>query len=145
MRNFPKRLATATDIRNCKKLVDNGTFEASQLLSEIEHLENMNYLHCPIQAVSADKKTVTIMYCAEAKADTKAVIGGKTVTITAVIHTEGENEQGEKQYESTSLTLSSEIDESATMVDVTAPYSIYDSLGITADELKQIKEGLVNE
>ena len=82
MRDFPKRLATAEDIRNCKSLVDDGAFVAKDLLEAIEDLESMNYLHCPILAVGEDKKTVTIHYCAEAKANTKAIVGNKTVTIT---------------------------------------------------------------
>ena len=44
MRDFPKRLATAEDIRNCKTLVDDGAFAAKDLLEAIEDLENMNYL-----------------------------------------------------------------------------------------------------
>ena len=84
MRDFPKRLATAEDIRNCKSLVDDGAFAAKDLLEAIEDLENMNYLHCPILAVGEDKKTVTINYCAEAKAGTKAIVGNKTVNITNV-------------------------------------------------------------
>jgi hypothetical protein len=73
MRDFPKRLATAEDIRNCKTLVDDGAFAAKDLLEAIEDLENMNYLHCPILAVGEDKKTVTINYCAEAKAGAVSV------------------------------------------------------------------------
>ena len=59
MRDFPKRLATAEDIRNCKSLVDDGAFAAKDLLDAIEDLESMNYLHCPVLAVGEDKKTVT--------------------------------------------------------------------------------------
>lgn len=33
----------------------------------------------------------------------------------------------------------------ATEIAVTAPYTIYDSLGMTAEELNQIKEELANE
>ena len=103
MRDFPKRLATAEDIRNCKSLVDDGAFAAKDLLEAIEDLESMNYLHCPILAVGEDKKTVTIHYCAEAKANTKAIVGNKTVTITNVTHEEGEPDEitGEKQLETT--------------------------------------------
>ena len=93
MRDFPKRLATAEDIRNCKSLVDDGAFAAKDLLEAIEDLENMNYLHCPVLAVGEDKKTVTIHYCAEAKANTKAIVGNKTVTITNVTHEEGEPDE----------------------------------------------------
>ena len=42
MRDFPKRLATAEDIRNCKSLVDDGAFAAKDLLEAIEDLESMN-------------------------------------------------------------------------------------------------------
>lgn len=147
MRDFPKRLATAEDIRNCKALVSNGTFEAKELLTAIENLEKTNYLHCPILAIGEDKKTVTIRYCAEAKAGTKAIVKGKTVTINTVAHEEGEPEEGigETQLETTILTVSAMVSSDSTEVLVTAPYTIYDSLGITAAELEQIKEELANE
>ena len=134
MRDFPKRLATAEDIRNCKSLVDDGAFAAKDLLEAIEDLENMNYLHCPILAVGEDKKTVTINYCAEAKAGTKAIVGNKTVNITNVT-----------QLETTIISTSAMVSTEATEIAVTAPYTIYDSLGMTAEELNQIKEELANE
>ena len=139
MRDFPKRLATAEDIRNCKSLVDDG--------AAIEDLESMNYLHCPVLAVGEDKKTVTIHYCAEAKANTKAIVGNKTVTITNVTHEEGEPDEitGEKQLETTIISTSAMVSVDATEIAVTAPYTIYDSLGMTAEELNQIKEELANE
>lgn len=146
MRNFPKRLATATDIRNCKTLVDNGTFDAQQLLEAIETLEKTNYLHCPIVEIGEDCKTITIKYCAEANKDSKAIVNGKTVTITAVTHVEGEpNEQNETQLETSIITVSAKVSSEATIIDITAPYSIYDSLGMTAEELNSIKEELANE
>ena len=119
MRDFPKRLATAEDIRNCKSLVDDGAFAAKDLLEAIEDLESMNYLHCPVLAVGEDKKTVTIHYCAEAT--------------------------GEKQLETTIISTSAMVSVDATEIAVTAPYTIYDSLGMTAEELNQIKEELANE
>ena len=145
MRDFPKRLATAEDIRNCKSLVDDGAFAAKDLLEAIEDLENMNYLHCPVLAVGEDKKTVTIHYCAEA--NTKAIVRNKTVTITNVTHEEGEPDEitGEKQLETTVISTSAMVSVDATEIAVTAPYTIYDSLGMTAEELNQIKEELANE
>ena len=147
MRDFPKRLATAEDIRNCKSLVDDGAFAAKDLLEAIEDLENMNYLHCPILAVGEDKKTVTINYCAEAKAGTKAIVGNKTVNITNVTHEEGEPDEhtGDTQLETTVISTSAMVSTEATEIAVTAPYTIYDSLGMTAEELNQIKEELANE
>ena len=107
----------------------------------------MNYLHCPILAVGEDKKTVTIHYCAEAKANTKAIVGNKTVTITNVTHEEGEPDEitGEKQLETTVISTSAMVSVDATEIAVTAPYTIYESLGMTAEELNQIKEELANE
>lgn len=128
-------------------LVDDGAFAAKDLLEAIEDLENMNYLHCPVLAVGEDKKTVTIHYCAEAKANTKAIVRNKTVTITNVTHEEGEPDEitGEKQLETTVISTSAMVSVDATEIAVTAPYTIYDSLGMTAEELNQIKEELANE
>lgn len=146
MRNFPKRLATAADIRNCAQLVKLGTFEASELLDAIDSLERQNYLQCPIVSIGGDKKTVTIKYCAEAKVGTKAIVGGKTVTISAVHHENGEPIEGEEpQLESTILTISAVAPVDSKVIEITAPYTIYESLGITEEELNQIKEELANE
>lgn len=145
MRDFPKRLATATDIRNCLELVREGVFEAQELLDAIAVLENRNYMDCPIREVGADKKTVTINYCAEAKSGIKAIVAGKTVTINAAAHEEGEpSETGEKQFEKTVLTLSAIVDVKAKEIKVTAPYTIYDELGMTEAEMEEIKEELIN-
>lgn len=146
MRNFPKRLATATDIRNCAQLVKLGTFEASELLEAIDCLERQNYLQCPIVSIGGDKKTITIRYCAEAKAGIKAIVGGKTVTINAVHHENGDPVEGEEpQLETTILTVSAVVAVDSTVIEITAPYTIYERLGITEEELNQIKEELANE
>lgn len=146
MRNFPKRLATATDIRNCKALVDDGTFEAQQLLDAIETLEKTNYLHCPITEISEDCKTITIKYCAEANKNVEAIVDGKKVIVTSVTHVEGEaDEQGETELETSIIVVSAAVSSETKVIDITAPYSIYDSLGMTAEELNTIKEDLANE
>ena len=144
MRNFPKRLATATDVRNCLQLVKNGTFQASELSEAIDALERQNYLQCQIVEIGGDKKTVTINYCAEAKVGSKAIAGGKTVKIETVQHEKGEPKEGEEpQFEKTVLTLSATI--SGDLIEVAAPYTIYESLGMTEAGLEQIKEELKNE
>ena len=147
MRDFPKRLATAEDIRNCKSLVGVGAFAASDRVAAIEALVSLYDGRCPGLAGGVGKKTVTIHYCAEAKANTKAIVGNKTVTITNVTHEEGEPDEitGEKQLETTIISTSAMVSVDATEIAVTAPYTIYDSLGMTAEELNQIKEELANE
>ena len=88
-----------------------------------------------------------INYCAEAKAGTKAIVGNKTVNITNVTHEEGEPDEhtGDTQLETTIISTSAMVSTEATEIAVTAPYTIYDSLGMTAEELNQIKEELANE
>ena len=46
---------------------------------------------------------------------------------------------------STVISTSAMVSVDATEIAVTAPYTIYDSLGMTAEELNQIKEELANE
>lgn len=146
MRNFPKKLATAADLRNCKALVDDGTFTAEELLEAIDKLESTNYLHCPVQAVGEDRKSVTINYCAEATANTKAAIGGKTATINSVQHLLGEEKDGQPaQLEKTVLTLSAMVSADSDIAEISAPHSIYEEMGISASEVEKIKEELKNE
>ena len=45
----------------------------------------------------------------------------------------------------TIISTSAMVSVDATEIAVTAPYTIYDSLGMTAEELNQIKEELANE
>ncbi len=144
MRNFPKRIVTATDIRNCLQLVKAGELEAADLMAAIEKIEAQNYIVCHIN--EADGKTASINYCAEAEAGGKALVDGKNVRIENVTHEKGEGADGmEPQYERTAITLSNAIPKGAEEIRILSARTVYGDLGMTEDELKKVKEELANE
>lgn len=143
MKGLPKRFATADDIRNCYELTKTGEISKAELLEAMEELEEQNYLHCPIREISDDCKTVTIGYCAEATEGDEAIVADKTITLRSVRHIQGEAEEGmEASYETTELGLSAKVSAEATEIKVTAPYNIYDQLGMSKEEFDEIKADL---
>ena len=143
MKGLPKRFATADDIRNCYEMTKTGEISKAELLEAMEELEEQNYLHCPIREISGDCKTVTIGYCAEATEGDEAIVADKTITLRSVRHIQGEAEEGaEASYETTELGLSAKVSAEATEIKVTAPYNIYDQLGMSKEEFDEIKADL---
>ena len=140
MKGLPKRFATADDIRNCHELTKTGEISKPELLEAMENLERQNYLHCGIQSISEDKKTVTVVYCAEAHVNDKAICNGKTVTIKGVNHVPGEEEG---TFDATEILLSAKVDADAEIIDIPLPYTIYDQLGMTKEEFDEIKADLM--
>ena len=131
MKGLPKRFATADDIRNCYALTKTGEIAKADLLEAMEELERQNYICCPIREISSDCKTVTV--------------GDKTVTIRSVNHIQGEAQEGmEAGFETTEIGLSAKVAADANCIDVTAPYNIYDQLGITKEEFDEIKADLAS-
>lgn len=65
MKGFPKVIKTKSDLVNTFKLVKRGRLEKEDWLAAVEKLENQNWIMCPVIELSEDRKTVTIMYCAE--------------------------------------------------------------------------------
>ncbi len=145
MKGLPKRFATADDIRNCYALVQSGEIERADLLEAMEELERQNYICCPIREISSDFKTVTVGYCAEASEGSEAIVGNRAVTIESINHIPGEAQEGmDAGFEKTEIELSAEVAADAICIDVTAPYNIYDQLGITKAEFDEIKAALAN-
>ena len=65
MKGFPKVIKTRSDLVNTYKLVKKGSLEKEDWLAAVEKLENQNWITCPVIELSEDRKTVTIMFCAE--------------------------------------------------------------------------------
>ena len=136
MKGFPKVLKTAQDVKNCKDMVDAGQLQAADLLEAIEAIENQNFIICPIRELSEDKKTVTVTYCNEAAA-------GATATIQSVEHIDGEPDgSGKAEKEKTKITLSRTIAAGSEAIKITNTPSVYDTLGMTEEELEAIKADL---
>lgn len=143
MRNFPKRLATADDIRNCLALVLDDSpeyedFTAPKLLAAIADLEAQNFAACPILERSG--KTVTLVYCPELEANDDVTIGETTLSVKTVEHTMDEDNQPER----TVVTFQLNAPEGAILYRPVEP-TIYETIGITKAELDEIKEVLSNE
>ena len=135
-----KGFKTAQDVKNCKDMVDAGQLQAADLLEAIEAIENQNFIICPIRELSEDKKTVTVTYCNEAAAGAKVTAGGVTATIQSVEHIDGEPDGSGK--EKTKITLSRTIAAGSETIKITNIPSVYDTLGMTEEELEAIKADL---
>lgn len=144
MKGFPKVLKTAQDVKNCKDMVDAGQLQAADLLEAIEAIENQNFIICPIRELSEDKKTVTVTYCNEAAAGAKVTAGGVTATIQSVEHIDGEPDgSGRAEKEKTKITLSrNDRGRFRSQSKITNTPSVYDTLGMTEEELEAIKADL---
>ena len=143
MKGFPKVLKTAQDVKNCKDMVDAGQLQAADLLEAIEAIENQNFIICPIRELSEDKKTVTVTYCNEAAAGAKVTAGGVTATIQSVEHIDGEPDgSGKAEKEKTKITLSRTIAAGSETIKIANTPSVYDTLGMTEEELEAIKADL---
>ena len=131
------------DVKNCKDMVDAGQLQAADLLEAIEAIENQNFIICPIRELSEDKKTVTVTYCNEAAAGAKVTAGGVTATIQSVEHIDGEPDgSGRAEKEKTKITLSRTIAAGSEAIKITNTPSVYDTLGMTEEELEAIKADL---
>ena len=143
MRGLPKVLKTAQDVRNCKAMVDTGQLQAAELQDMIEALENQNFIGCPIRELSEDKKTVTVTYCSEAGVGTKVITGNVTAVIRSVEHIDGEPDgSGKTEKEKTKITLSKAIVAGYDVIKIVGEPSVYDVLGMDAEELEAIKADL---
>lgn len=140
MKGFPKVLKTAQDVKNCKAMVDAGQLQATDLL---EAIENQNFIICPIRELSEDKKTVTVTYCNEAAAGAKVTAGGVTATVQSVEHIDGEPDgSGKTEKEKTKITLSRAIAAGSETIKIANTPSVYETLGMTEEELEAIKADL---
>lgn len=143
MRGLPKVLKTAQDVRNCKAMVDAGQLQATELKEMIEALENQNFIVCPILELSEDKKTVTVTYCSEAGVGVKATAGNVTAVIRSVEYIDGEPDgTGKTEKEKTKITLSRAIADGSDVIKIKSDSSVYDALGMDAEELEAIKADL---
>ncbi len=84
MRGFPKVIRTGADLVNAFKMAKDGRLKREDWLAAVEKLENQNWIMCPVIEMSEDRKTVTIMYCAEAAAGQRVRNGAVYPTIQSV-------------------------------------------------------------
>lgn len=159
MVGFPKVIKTKADLVNTFKLVKKGRLKAADWLAAVEKLENQNYIFCPILEKTEDRKGVTLMFVNEVAEGDKVKAGNLTATVNSVEHidigSETENQEetreaaGEEagaetaadnsQTRHTILTLSRAIAADAETIGVPAAVTFYERLGITEEEVEEMK------
>lgn len=154
MVGFPKVIKTRADLVNTFKLVKKGRLKAEDWLAAVEKLENQNFIFCPILEKTEDRKAVTLMFVNEVAEGNKVKAGNVTATVKSVEHIEiekaAEAVEGKaaadteattnnNQTKHTILTLSKAIAADADTIGIPAAVTFYDRLGITEEEVEQMK------
>lgn len=159
MVGFPKVIKTKADLVNTFKLVKKGRLKAADWLAAVEKLGNQNYIFCPILEKTEDRKGVTLMFVNEVAEGDKVKAGNLTATVNSVEHIDidsaAENQEepraaaGEEarteaaadnnQTRHTILTLSRAIAADAETIGVPAAVTFYERLGITEEEVEEMK------
>lgn len=158
MVGFPKVIKTKADIVNTYKLVKKGRLKKEDWLAAVEKLENQNFIFCPILEKTEDRKGVTLMFVNEVTEGDKVKAGNVTATVKTVEHIEvekaaeadqeaaaadTETTTNNNQTKHTILTLSKAIAADAATIGIPAEVTFYDRLGITEEEVEQMKGELV--
>lgn len=126
-------------------------------LAAVEKLENQNFIFCPILEKTEDRKGVTLMFVNEVTEGDKVKAGNVTATVKTVEHIEvekaaeadqeaaadAETTTNNNQTKHTILTLSKAIAADAATIGIPAEVTFYDRLGITEEEVEQMKGELV--
>ena len=161
MVGFPKVIKTKADLVNTYKLVKKGRLKKEDWLAAVEKLENQNFIFCPILEKTEDRKGVTLMFVNEVAEGDKVRAGNVTATVKSVEHievekaAEADQEAAEaaegtaaadteittnnNQTKHTILTLSKAIAADAATIGIPAEVTFYDRLGITEEEVEQMK------
>lgn len=158
MVGFPKVIKTKADLVNTYKLVKKGRLKKEDWLAAVEKLENQNFIFCPILEKTEDRKGVTLMFVNEVTEGDKVKAGNVTATVKTVEHIEvekaaeadqetaaadAETITNNNQTKHTILTLSKTIAADAATIGIPAEVTFYDRLGITEEEVEQMKGELV--
>ena len=158
MVGFPKVIKTKADLVNTYKLVKKGRLKKEDWLAAVEKLENQNFIFCPILEKTEDRKGVTLMFVNEVTEGDKVKAGNVTATVKTVEHIEvekaaeadqeaaaadTETNTNNNQTKHTILTLSKAIAADAATIGIPAEVTFYDRLGITEEEVEQMKGELV--
>lgn len=158
MVGFPKVIKTKADLVNTYKLVKKGRLKKEDWLEAVEKLENQNFIFCPILEKTEDRKGVTLMFVNEVAEGDKVKAGNVTATVKTVEHIEvekaaeadqeaaaadTETTTNNNQTKHTILTLSKAIAADAATIGIPAEVTFYDRLGITEEEVEQMKGELV--
>ena len=135
MKGYPKTIGTGRDLLNLLQLVQAGELEAADLKASIEALKACAWQTVPVLEVSADRKTVTVRYCAEAEKGKVTASGAKIVEVEHLNDEEGEPEK-------TVLTMSAAIPARSTAVLIPAALDPLEKIGTDEATTNSILEVL---
>ncbi len=164
MKGFPKVIKTKSDLVNTFKMAKKGSLKKSDWLEAVAKLENQNWIMCPVISLSEDRKAVTIMFCAEAAAGQRVKNGAVYPTIQSIETVEvdksttdtenaaaegqgaaregtesGQAAAGQNTATHTVLNLSKAVNMGTTEIGIPAAVSFYDRLGISKEEVEEMK------
>lgn len=164
MKGFPKVIKTKSDLINTFKMAKKGSLKKSDWLETVAKLENQNWIMCPVISLSEDRKAVTIMFCAEAAAGQRVKNGAVYPTIQSVETVEvdkdttdtenaategqgaaregaenGQTAAGQNTATHTILKLSKAVNVGTTEIGIPAAVTFYDRLGISKEEVEEMK------
>ena len=164
MKGFPKVIQTKSDLVNTFKMAKKGSLKKSDWLEAVAKLENQNWIMCPVISLSEDRKAVTIMFCAEAAAGQRVKNGAVYPTIQSIETVEvdksttdtenaaaegqgaaregtesGQAAAGQNTATHTVLNLSKAVNMGTTEIGIPAAVSFYDRLGISKEEVEEMK------
>ena len=163
MKGFPKVIKTKSDLVNTFKMAKKGSLKKSDWLGAVAKLENQNWIMCPVINLSEDRKSVTIMLCAEAAAGQRVKNGAvyptiqsvETVEVESTTGTEnaatrgqeaaregtgnGQAAAGQDNATYTILNLSKAVNIGTMEIGIPAAVTFYDRLGISAEEVEEMK------
>ena len=157
MKGFPKVIKTKSDLVNTFKMAKKGSLKKADWLEAVAKLENQNWIMCPVISLSEDRKAVTIMFCAEAAAGQRVKNGAVYPTIQSVETVEvdkhttdgqeaaregtesGQAAAGQNTVTHTILNLSKAVNIGTTEIGIPAAVSFYDRLGISKEEVEEMK------
>lgn len=157
MKGFPKVIKTKSDLVNTFKLVQKKKLKKEDWLAAVEKLENQNWIMCPVIELSEDRKTVKIMFCAEVAAGQKIKNGAVYPTVQTVETVEVEKDTTEAENAATEgttaagqnntisftvLTLSKAVNIGTVTIGIPAAVTFYDRMGITEEEVEEMKGAL---
>jgi hypothetical protein len=136
MKGYPKILKTKEDYYNCLALVQTGELAAAGLAAALAALEKRRYIECKVISASDDRKSLKVMYCAEALKGSKFISGAATGTLAAVTHTLSNSTDTPS---TTALTLTAAVPEGAESISIMNTNDVLAAMGMTESDLTAIK------
>ncbi len=143
MMGFPKTIATGQDLYNCLAMAKADTLAAKDLQEMIKGIEARAFLHCPVTAISEDRKTITINYCGEVQAG--QIVNGVEIYGVFHNHETADSQEENSTPATTEIKLQAPFPANAAVVLIPNPVDPLERLGITQEQFESIKAETIQE